>query len=244
MLELIRKEWNSFFSNLTGYLIMAVFLVITGLSLWVLPGVLNIIESGYASLDSLFYISPWVFLFLCPAVTMRTIAEERKTGTLELLLTRPISETGIVLGKYFGTTLVVLFALLPCLVYIVSLGLIGEPTWNFDIGGTIGSMLGLVFLACVYNAIGIFISSLTENQIVSFILSAGICFCFYEGFAALSEMIENGFLYDIISYLSIKTHYSSISRGLILGSDLAFYIGLSAIFLLLTIYKIKSLRWK
>ena len=241
---LFKKEIQGFFSSLTGYLVIAVFLAVTGLCLWVFPGVLNIPESGYASLDSLFYIAPWVFLFLVPAITMRSFAEEIKTGTIELLLTKPISEWQLAVAKFLAATTLVLIALLPCVVYIFSVWQLGNPPGNLDTGATYGAMMGLILLGAVYAAIGTFSSSLTDHQIVAFIVAALISFVFYEGFDALSQLISAAGAQDFVSYFGIKGHYVSISRGVIDFRDLAYFFGVLLSFLLLTRLKLQSRKWK
>jgi len=244
MLFLFKKEIQGFFSSLTGYLVIAVFLAITGLCLWVFPGVLNIPESGYASLDSLFYIAPWVFLFLVPAITMRSFAEEIKTGTIELLLTKPISEWQLAVAKFLAATALVLIALLPCVVYIISVWQLGNPPGNLDTGATYGAMIGLILLGAVYASIGTFASSLTDNQIVAFIAAALISFVFYEGFDALAQLIAAEGMQDFVSWLGVKGHYSSISRGVVDFRDLVYFFGVMLSFLLLTRLKLQSRKWK
>jgi len=241
---LFQKEIQGFFSSLTGYLVITVFLAVTGLCLWVFPGVLNIPESGYASLDSLFYIAPWVFLFLVPAITMRSFAEETKTGTIELLLTKPISEWQLTLAKFLAATTLVLIALLPCVVYIISVWQLGNPPGNLDTGATYGAMIGLILLGAVYAAIGTFASSLTDNQIIAFIAAALTAFVFYEGFDALAKLISAAEVQDFISYLGIKEHYASISRGVVDLRDLVYFFGVMLMFLLLTRLKLQSRKWK
>jgi ABC-2 type transport system permease protein len=244
MYYLLRKEIQGFFSSLTGYMVIIVFLAVTGSCLWVLPGVLNIPESGYAALDGLFYIAPWVFLFLAPAITMRSFAEERKSGTIELLLTKPIDEWHIVLAKFLAATALIILALLPCVVYIVSVWRLGNPPGNLDTGATYGALTGLLLLGGIYAAIGTFASSLTENQVVAFISSALICFIFYEGFDALAALISVAEAQDIVSWFGVKRHYSSISRGLIDFRDLTYFFGIMLVFLLLTRLKLQSRKWE
>jgi len=244
MRYLFIKEIQGFFSSLTGYLVIAVFLAVTGLCLWVFPGVLNIPESGYASLDSLFYIAPWVFLFLVPAITMRSFAEETKTGTIELLFTKPISEWQLTVAKFLAAATLVLIALLPCVVYIISVWRLGNPAGNLDTGATYGAMIGLILLGAVYAAIGTFASSLTDNQIIAFIAAALTAFVFYEGFDALAKLISAAGVQDFVSYLGIKEHYSSISRGVVDLRDLVYFFGVMLVFLLLTRLKLQSRKWK
>jgi len=241
---LFKKEIQGFFSSLTGYLVIAVFLAVTGLCLWVFPGVLNIPESGYASLDSLFYIAPWVFLFLVPAITMRSFAEEIKTGTIELLLTKPVSELQLVVAKFLAAVALVLIALLPCVVYIISVWRLGNPPGNLDTGATYGAMIGLILLGAVYAAIGTFTSSLTDNQVIAFIAAALTAFVFYEGFDALAQLIPAAGVQDFVSYLGIKEHYASISRGVVDLRDLVYFFGVILLFLLLTRLKLQSRKWK
>jgi ABC-2 type transport system permease protein len=241
---LLNREIQGFFSSLTGYLVIIVFLAITGLCLWVFPGMLNILDSGYASLDSLFFIAPWVFLFLVPAITMRSFSEEIKTGTIELLLTRPVSEMQLALAKFLSAVILVLIALLPCVVYIVSVWHLGNPQGNLDTGATYGSMIGLLMLGAVYAAIGTFTSSLTGNQAVAFILAAATSFVLYEGFDALAGLSGSGAIQDLIAYLGIKGHYASISRGVVDFRDIVYFLGVMFIFLLLTRIKLQSRKWK
>ena len=244
MLFLFIKEIQGFFSSLTGYLVITVFLAVTGLCLWVFPGVLNIPESGYASLDSLFYIAPWIFLFLVPAITMRSFAEEIKTGTIELLLTKPISEMQLVAAKFLAAATLVLIALLPCVVYIISVWQLGYPPGNLDTGATFGALIGLLLLGAVYAAIGTCMSSLTDNQVIAFITAAVTSFVFYEGFDALAQLFTNAGAQDLITYLGIKDHYASISRGVIDFRDLVYFFGVMLLFLLLTRLKLQSRKWK
>src|SRR5664279_2643869 len=188
MLSLLKKEIRGFFSSLTGYIVIVMFLGITSLFLWVFPGEMNIMDAGYATLEPLFFIAPWVFLFLVPAITMRMFAEERKSGTLDLLLTRPLSEMRVILAKYLASVMVVLLSLIPTLIFFISVYFLGNPTGNIDSGGTWGSYIGLFFLSAVYASIGLFASSFTENQIIAFLVSVVLCFFLYAGFDMLSAL--------------------------------------------------------
>jgi len=211
--------------------------------MWVIPGDLNVLDSGYATLDSLFSIAPWVFLFLVPAVTMRTFSEEKRSGTIELILTRPISDTQMVLGKFFASVVLVLIILIPALLFYLSVYLLGNPVGNIDTGGTWGSFIGLFFLASAYAAVGIFTSSLTDNQIVSFILSMLLCFLLYTGLESLALLDAfSGIKYFLVS-LSISEHYSSMSRGVIDTRDVVYFVALSALFLIFTRTKLESRKW-
>ncbi len=234
MFSLFKKEFCNFFASPMGYIVIGVFLCLTGLFLWVFPGEYNILDNGYANVDGLFNFAPWLYLFLVPAVTMRLLAEERRTGTIELLKTRPISTLSIVLSKYFAGVALVLFSLLPTLLYFLSVWFLGDPIGNIDMGGTWGSYIGLFFLATVYVAIGLFASSLTDNQIVSFIVAAVLCFFAYIGFDIISGMANSGETESFIASLGISAHYDSMSRGVVDSRDVIYYIILIVIFLFFT----------
>ena len=242
MFALFKKELYSFFSSITGYLAILIFLIATGLFLWVIPSGNNILDSGYATLDGLFGLAPWLFLFLVPAITMRCFAEERKTGTLDLLLTRPLSETAVVLGKDLASLAIVVIAIVPTLIYFLSVSLLGNPVGNIDMGGTWGSYIGLALLAMVYVSIGGFCSSLTDNQVVAFLTAVVITFVFYIGFSLLGSML--GSVGVVITNLSIDIHYQSVSRGVVDTRDLAYFFCISAFFVMLTRLKLKSRTWK
>ncbi len=244
MIALWKKELLTFFSSLTGYLVMAVFLLMSGLFLWVIPGNLNILYGGYASLEGLFFLAPWLFLFLVPAVAMRLLSDEKKTGTLELLLTRPVALWELVGGKFLGGFTVVLAALVPTLIYFVSLWLLAQPIGNVDTGAVWGSYLGLVLLAGAYLSIGLFTSALTENQVVAFVLAALFSFFFYNGFDALAAIPYFKEAAGFLSGMGIDAHYRSISRGVVDSRDVAYFLGLIVVFLGLTIAVLsRRKRW-
>ncbi len=234
MIALWKKELLTFFSSLTGYLVMAVFLLMSGLFLWVIPGNLNILYGGYASLEGLFFLAPWLFLFLVPAVAMRLLSEEKKTGTLELLLTRPVPLWELVAGKFLGGFTVVLAALVPTLIYFVSLWQLAQPVGNVDSGAIWGSYIGLVLLAGAYLSIGLFTSALTDNQVVAFVLAALLSFFFYNGFDALASIPYFREVASFLSGLGIDAHYRSISRGVVDLRDVTYFLGLILVFLGLT----------
>lgn len=240
MYYLFKKEINGFFSSLTGYIVIITFLTITGLFLWVFEGPMNIAEGGYATIDSLFIMAPWVFLMLIPAITMRMFSEEKKTGTLDLLFTRPLSLTQIILAKYLAALVLVVLALLPTLIYFLSVVLLGNPVGNIDTGGTWGSYIGLFFLASGYAIIGLYCSSLSENVIVSFLLAAAICLFVCFGFDKISSMGFLGHIGEIIQKLGIYEHYKSLSRGVIDSRDIVYFIALVAVFLILTRYNLEK----
>jgi ABC-2 type transport system permease protein len=243
MISLLKKEIRSFLSSLIGYVVICVFLLITGLFMWIFPGDSNILDMGYANIDTLFFISPWVFMFLIPAVTMRSFAEEKRAGTIELLFTKPLTDTQIILAKYFAGLLLVVIALIPTLIYFITVYSLGNPVGNIDTGGTWGSYIGLLLLAAGYVAIGIFASSITNNQIVSFLVAAMLCFFMFTGFQSLGSFDLFGSLDDLIMKLGIQDHYSSLSRGLIDSRDVVYFFALIAIFILLTKTVLGSRKW-
>ncbi len=244
MFSVFRKEINGFFSTLTGYLVIIVFLGINSLFMWVLPGEFNILDSGYAGLDSLFFRSPWIFLFLVPAITMRMIAEERRLGTIELLFSRPVSERAIVYGKFTASVILVLLSLLPGLVYFFSVWTLGEVPGNLDLGGTTGAFIGLFFLACVYAAAGIFASSLTDNQVIAFIIALLISLFMYAGFDSFAYLPGMKKIDEIVISLGISEHYKSISRGVIDIRDISYYLAVVVIFNEATRLSLLSRKWR
>ena len=227
-----------------GYLVVIVFLLVTGLFLWVFPGTYNIPDSGYATLQGLFSLAPWLYLFLVPAITMRFFADEKRSGTLEILLTHPVSDLKLVLAKFFAGLFLVILSLLPTLLYFLSVYLLGNPVGSIDVGATWGSFIGLFFLAAIYVAIGIFASSRTDNQIVAFILAMVISFVFYLGFDFIGSSGVPYLLEQILSWFSIETHYRSISRGVVDMRDLIYFLGMALIFLYLTAKLLRSGNWK
>ncbi len=243
MLALLKKEINSFLNSLTGYLVIIVFLIINGLFLWVLPTQYNIPDFGFANIDNLFMLSPFVFLFLIPAITMRSFADEQKSGTIEMLLTKPLSDMEIIGAKYLAALALVLFALLPTLVYFFSVHSLGLPPGNLDMGGMWGSYLGLLFLGGGFVAIGIFASSLAENQIVAFIIAVFLCGFLFLGFEFIYSLAMFGKIDLFIQSLGINAHYASMSRGVIDSRDVLYFCSLIAIFLLFTKIKLESRKW-
>lgn len=243
MWTLFKKEISGFFSSLTGYVVIVVFLLLNSLFTWIIPGQFNVIENGYATLDSLFAIAPWVFLFLVPSITMRMISEEKRTGTLDLLYTRPVTELQIILAKFFASWALILFSLIPTLVYFWSVSRMGNPPGNLDIGGTWGSYIGLLFLGGIYAAIGVFASALTGNQIVAFIVAVFSSFLMYLGFKFLSGMAGSGQVAFFISRLGIDYHYNSISRGVLDSRDILYFFGVMGLFIMGTRTVLQSSKW-
>lgn len=240
---IFRKEINAFFSSLIGYIVIAVFLVVMGLFLFVFPET-SLLDYGYATLGPFFTLAPNIFVFIIPAICMRAFAEERQTGAIELLVTRPLRDVEIVLGKFFACLLLVLIALTPTLLYYYTIYQLGAPVGNIDAGGTIGSYLGLCFLAMAFVAIGLFASSLTSNQIVSFLLALAISFWCYFGFDYLSSL---SFFYlngeTFVQSLGMQDHFRSLGRGLIDSRDVVYFLSLTGFFLLLTVLSLERRKW-
>ena len=221
MFSILKKEFNSFFASPIAYLVIGMFLLINGLFLWVLKDDLNILNAGFADLNSYFYLAPWLFLFLIPAITMKSFADEFTNGTIEILKTKPLTDWQIVLGKFTASLLLVLLAILPTLTYVYSVYKLGNPIGNLDTGSTLGSYLGLVFLASTYTAIGLFTSTLSNNQIVAFILAVFISFLLFVGLDAVGNTSGNNSLF--IQKFGFNEHYKSISRGVIDTRDCLLY---------------------
>jgi ABC-2 type transport system permease protein len=243
MFTLLKKEINGFLNSLIGYIVMIVFLLMLGLFLWIFPMQFNILDNGYANLDGLFLLAPFIFLFLIPAITMRSFADEKKSGTLELLMTQPLTEMQVVLAKFFAGLILVVIALVPTLIYYLSVYLLGLPAGNLDSGSIWGSYVGLLFLGAAFVAIGIFASSLSDNQIVSFILAVFISFFVYMGFEFIYTFVLSGKVGLIIQSLGINAHYSSVSRGVVDTRDLIYFISVVALFIMLTKLKLESRKW-
>lgn len=244
MLALFKKEVNQYFNSITGYLSVILFLVANGLFLFIFPGA-NIFDGGYATLDSLFQLAPWMLLLLIPAATMRLFAEEYHSGTLEILLTRPLSEWQIVLGKYFSGIFLLVFALIPTLVYIFALRSMAVSPSDIDTGGLIGSYIGLFLLGTVFTAIGLWASSLSSQMIVSFLLSAFTCFIIYTGFNALSEITAfSGGADYYLQLIGIQAHYQSISRGVISLQDVIYFLSMDGLFIYLAKLSIDKRKWQ
>ncbi len=243
MWALFLKEIRSFLSSLTGYIVIIIFLVITGLFLWVIPSESNILDYGYANLDGLFIIGPFVFLFLVPAVTMRLFADERKSGTIELLFTRPLSDFQIIWAKYLAAIVLVLFSLIPTLIYYVTVYKLGIPPGNIDSGGFWGSFIGLFLLGAVFASIGIFASAVSDNPVVSFVLAVIISAFMYLGFEFIYSLEWFGNIDLFIKSLGISDHYSSISRGVVDTRDLIYFFSVIGLFLFLTKFSLSVRKW-
>jgi ABC-2 type transport system permease protein len=244
MYSLFTKEIRSFLSSLIGYIVIIVFLLAISLFMWIIKGDSNVLDMGYANIDTLFAIAPWVFLFLIPAITMRSFADEKKSGTIELLLTRPLTDLQIILAKYLAGLMLVLFSLIPTLVYFYSVYKLGAPEGNIDTGGTWGSYIGLLFLGSSFVSIGLFASALTDNQIVSFILALAMSFFCYIGFEQISSLEFIGTADTLIANLGINAHYNSLSRGVIDSRDVIYFLSFNTLFMMCTRLVLQSRKWE
>jgi ABC-2 type transport system permease protein len=243
MFTLLKKEVRGFLSSLIGYIVITMFLLINGLFLWVFASDFNILDFGFASLEGLFMMAPFVFLFLIPAITMRSFADEHKSGTIEFLLTKPITDLQIILAKYFAGVVLVIFSVLPTLVYFYSVYQLGLPKGNIDTGGMWGSYIGLLFLGAAFVSIGLFASSVSGNTIVSFIIAVFLCLFVYVSFDFIHSLELFGPLDLFIKTLGINTHYTSMSRGVIDTRDVVYFISLITFFILITRLSIESRKW-
>lgn len=240
MKSILVREIKSFFGSPMGYLVIALFLILNGLFLWVFEGDYNILNTGFADMSPFFTLAPWILIFLIPAVTMRSFSDEKKQGTLELLLTKPLTTWQIVNGKFLGAFVLIIMAIIPTLIYVYAIYNLGDPKGNLDIGSTIGSYFGLLFLISSYCAIGVFTSTLSENQIVAFIVSVFLSFFFFFGFDGIAT-ITPGFS-TIISSFGMQEHFKSMSRGVIDTRDVMYFASLTTLFLSFTVYKLKSVQ--
>jgi ABC-2 type transport system permease protein len=242
MISILSREFNGFLNSLIAYMVIGVFLTAIGLLMWVFPET-SVLEYGYADMDTLFSLAPYVYIFLIPAITMKSFAEEKRGGTMELLLTRPLSDWDIILGKYLASFLLVIFSILPTLVYYFSVRALGDPVGNVDTSGVIGSYIGLILLGGVFCSVGIFASSITPNQIVAFIVAAFLSFLLFSGFDSLSALNTWSAWVLVIKQFGILYHYESLGKGLIDSRDLIYFFSVAFMFLLLTKTVIGSRSW-
>lgn len=246
MYTLLIKEIRSFLSSLIGYIAIGVFITVIGIFMWLIPNDssgLNILESGFANIDPLFIVAPWVYLFLIPAITMRSFSEEKKTGTIELLLTRPLTEMQIVMAKYLAGFVLVLISLLPTLIYYYSVHQLGYPKGNMDTGGMWGSYIGLLCLGAGFVSVGVFASSISENQVVAFIMALLLCFFTYVGFDYIAMSGVFGKYDSFVQGLGMNEHYISMSRGVIDTRDIIYFASLILFFNLLSKIVLESRKW-
>ncbi len=243
MLSIFKKEINLFFSSLIGYIAIGVFLTLTWFVMWAAPNS-NVMEYGVATMDGFFRSAPYIFMILIPAITMRSFAEEWQSGTIELLVTRPLTDWQIVLGKFFACLLLVTFSLLPTWIYFYTVNQLGDPVGNIDAGGVLGSYIGLLFLGGAFVAIGLFASSITKNQIVAFVVAVILCLVMYEVFGELSQLrMFFAKLDHLIDQLGIGYHYESISKGKIDSRDVIYFLSVIAAFIAMTKVSLESRKW-
>ena len=240
MKSIVLREIKSFFGSPIGYLVIAIFLILNGLFLWVFEGDYNILNSGFADLTPFFTLSPWILIFLIPAVTMRSFSDEKKQGTLELLLTKPLSVWEIVNGKFLGAVFLICIAIIPTFIYVKAISFLGLPEGNIDMGSTVGSYFGLLFLIGAYAAIGIFTSTLSENQIVAFIIAVFLYFLFFFGFEGLASLTPS--FSNTIVYFGMQDHFKSMSRGVLDTRDILYFASIIVFFLSLTVNQLKSFQ--
>jgi ABC-2 type transport system permease protein len=234
MTSIFWKEIHAFFSSLIAYIVIAVFLIITGLFMWVFSDS-SVLDYNYAGMDPLFSLAPFIFLFLIPAVTMRSFAEEHQRGTLEYLFTKPIKEMDVILGKYLANVTLVFFAILPTLLYYYTVYQLGAPKGNLDTGAIIGSYVGLMFLAASFVAIGLFASAITDNQIVAFLLSSFLCFLFHWAFGYLASLpIFIGNIDSFIDKFGMQSHYDAMSKGALDTRDIIYFLSMIVLFITAT----------
>jgi ABC-2 type transport system permease protein len=242
MFAILQKEINSFLNSMIAYIVIGVFLVAIGLFMWVFPET-SVLEYGYADMQTLFNMAPWLFLFLIPAITMRSFSEEKKGGTMELLLTKPLTDTQLIVGKYLACLFLAVLALLPTALFYYSVYALGNPAGNIDSAAAAGSYIGLVFLAAIFTAIGIFASAITDNQIVSFIVAVFGCFLIYAGFDYIATVDVWGDMSYYISYLGISYHYAALSKGLIDSRDIVYFLSVILVMILGTRLVLESRKW-
>ncbi|WP_420399364.1 gliding motility-associated ABC transporter permease subunit GldF [Flagellimonas sp.] len=241
MFAIFKREVQSFFTSPIGYLIVGLFLLLNGLFLWVFKGAYNIFDYGFADLGNFFLLAPWIFTFLVPAVTMKSFSEERKAGTLELLLIKPISIWKLVLGKFWGAFFLCVIAILPTLVYVFAISELGIIEGNYDFGVVLGSYFGLLFLIAAFTAIGVFTSTLSESQIIAFILGIVLSFLLFNGFDAMSSLFSSGETQQLVQDIGGSAHFNRISKGVLDTRDLVYFISITLLFLFLTHQRLKQL---
>ncbi|MGC6284907.1 MAG: gliding motility-associated ABC transporter permease subunit GldF [Polaribacter sp.] len=228
MISILKKELNAFFSSAVGYLVIGLFLIANGLFLWVLKTDFNILNAGFADLNAFFDLTPWVFIFIIPAITMRSFVDEYTNGTMEILKTKPITNLQIVLGKFLGSGLIVLMTLLPTLIYAISIYLLSYPSGNIDMGSIVGSYLGLIFLGFVFASIGIFASSISKSQVVAFLIGVSLCFILYNGIGLVLETL--GSSNSDLESLDLSSHYKNIAKGVLDSRDVIYFLSIIVLF--------------
>lgn len=243
MIALLTKEIRSFLSSIIGYVFMLIFLLMNGLFLWFFAFNTNVISGGYADLSQFFQLSPVVLIILIPAITMRSFSEEKRTGTIELLFTKPISDTSIVLSKFLAGVALVFLTLLPTLIYYISIHYMGDPVGSIDDGATITSYIGLLLMGCCFVSLGVFVSALTNSQIVAFILALFLCWFLFLGLDLVANYSQVGSLDLVIRNIGLQEHYESIQRGVLDTRDIVYFLSFISVFLYATYVKLQSRNW-
>ncbi|HEX7015472.1 MAG TPA: gliding motility-associated ABC transporter permease subunit GldF [Cyclobacteriaceae bacterium] len=242
MIQVLSKEFNSFLNSLIAYIVIGVFLTAMGLLMWVFPDT-SVLVYGYADMSTLFMLGPYVFMFLIPAITMKSFAEERKAGTMELLLTRPVTDWDIILGKFLACFFLVIVSILPTLVYYISVYQLGDPVGNIDSAGVMGSYIGFLLLGGVFCSVGILASAITPNQIVAFITAAFLCFFLYAGFDRLAAINLWSEYALAIRQLGLLYHYEAIGKGLVDSRDLIYFLSVGFVMLATTKVVLSARSW-
>ena len=242
MWVIFKKEIRSFLGSFIAYIVIGVFLILTGLFLWMIKGN-NVFDLGIASLQVMFEIAPYILIFLVSAITMKSISDEKRLGTLEILTTKPIIDTAIITGKFFAAVTLIAIAIVPTLFYFYAVYQLATPVGNVDIGATIGSYFGLILLAACYASIGMFSSSLTDNQIVALIISMVLNFFFFGVLSMLGEVSWLNFIGKSLEWFGLEFHYDSISRGVVDTRDIVYFFGFILVFLGLTKIVFESRKW-
>jgi ABC-2 type transport system permease protein len=242
VIRILIKEINVFLNSLIAYVIIGVFLTAIGLLLWVFPGT-SVLDYGYADMGSFFTLCPYIFMFLIPAITMRMFSEENRNGTMELLLTRPLRDIDIIMGKYLAGLFLVVFSIIPTILYYFTISYLGSPVGNIDTAGVIGSYFGIFLLGAVFSSIGIFCSSFTENQVIAFVVAVFACFLLYFGFSALSAISSFDNIADGIEQMGMLYHYQSMSKGLVDTRDVIYFLSIIAAMLMTTNLVLRSRKW-
>jgi len=240
MKAILLREIKSFFGSPIGYLVIGLFLILNGLFLWVFQGEYNILNTGFADMSPFFTLAPWILIFLIPAVTMRSFSDERKQGTLELLLTKPLSIWEIVNGKFLAAVVLIIMAIIPTFIYVLAISNLGMLEGNIDMGSTIGSYFGLLFLIAAYSAIGVFSSTLSDNQIVAFIIAVFVSFLLFFGFEGMANLSPS--MANYISVLGMQEHFKSMGRGVLDTRDILYFVSITILFLSFTVYKLKTVK--
>ena len=240
MWSIFQKEVSVFFNSLIAYLVIGVFLLLNGLLFWLYPDT-NILDYGYAEMDGFFQLCPYLLLFFVPAITMRMFSEELRSGTIELLMTRPVSLFSLVAGTYLSCVFIIALALAPTLIYYISLYRLGNPVGNIDSAAVAGSYFGLLLLASVYAAAGLFLSSVTKNQVIAFLLTAGVCYILFAGLGQLSGLFSGPLQFGL-SYAGLAFHYNSLGKGVIDSRDVLWMVSFSMLFLVFTLWSLNNIR--